>query len=58
MLRQRIEPDEALRFEAMQPFREFVMNNYQIAELRQFVRTGDGRLFHRMFAENVLFVRK
>ena len=57
-LRDNIEPDEALRFEAMRPLREFVMNNYQIAELRQYVRTGDGRLRHRMFAENVLFVRK
>lgn len=57
-LRDNIEPDEALRFEAMRPLREFVMNNYQIAEFRQYVRTGDGRLLHRMFAENVLFVRK
>ncbi|MBW8040471.1 MAG: glycosyltransferase family 39 protein [Planctomycetes bacterium] len=58
MLRQKIEPDEALRYEAMQPLREFVMNNYQMAERSQFVRTRDGRLLHRMFAENVLFVRE
>ncbi len=58
ILHEQIEADEALRYEAMKPLREFVMNNYQIAELRQYVRTGDGRLLHRMFGENVLFVRK
>jgi len=58
ILHEQIEADEALRYEAMKPLREFVMNNYQIAELRQYVRTGDGRLLHRMFAENVLFIRK
>ncbi len=35
MLRERIEPDEALRYEAMKPFREFVMKNYTI--VRTFV---------------------
>jgi len=35
MLRERIEPDEALRYEAMKPFREFVMKNYKI--VRTFV---------------------
>ena len=58
MLRDKIEPDEALRYEAMKPFRDFVMNNYEIAEPSQYVRTKDGRLMHRMFSENVLFVRK
>jgi hypothetical protein len=57
-LREQIEPDEALRYEAMKPFRVFVMNNYEIAEPSQYVRTKDGRLLHRMFTENVLFVRK
>ena len=57
-LRSKVEPDEALRYEAMQPFREFVSNNYEIAELRQYVRTGNNRLLHRMFGENVLFKRK
>jgi hypothetical protein len=32
MLREQIEPDEALRYEAMKPFREFVMNNYKIVQ--------------------------
>ncbi|HIJ52679.1 MAG TPA: hypothetical protein HPP66_05935 [Planctomycetes bacterium] len=58
LLREKIEPDEALRFEAMKPLREFVMNNYRIAELSQYVRTRDGRMANRMFGENVLFERK
>jgi hypothetical protein len=35
MLHENIEPDEALRYEAMKPFREFVMKNYKI--VRTFV---------------------
>ncbi|HUU16434.1 MAG TPA: glycosyltransferase family 39 protein [Sedimentisphaerales bacterium] len=35
MLREKIESDEALRYEAMKPFREFVMKNYKI--VRTFV---------------------
>jgi len=35
LLREKIEPDEALRYEAMKPFREFVMKNYKI--VRQFI---------------------
>ncbi|GAI32596.1 unnamed protein product, partial [marine sediment metagenome] len=38
------EPDEALRYEAMKPFREFVMKNYKIVQ--------------RPFGANVLFQRK
>jgi len=30
MLQERINPDEALRYEAMKPFREFIMKNYSI----------------------------
>ncbi|MCU0915298.1 MAG: glycosyltransferase family 39 protein [Planctomycetes bacterium] len=43
VLRERVEPDEALRYEAMQPLRAYVMTNYQIA--------GD-------FGGQVLFRRK
>ncbi len=43
MLHENIEPDEALRYEAMKPFREFVMNNYRIV---------------RMFGQHVLFELK
>ncbi|NIP26207.1 MAG: hypothetical protein GWN67_27485 [Phycisphaerae bacterium] len=57
-LQEKVEPDEALRYKAMQPFREYVMNNYQISELNQFVRTPNNRLIHRMFGENVVFKRK
>jgi len=32
MLREKIEPDEALRYEVMKPFREFVMKNYKIVQ--------------------------
>jgi hypothetical protein len=35
LLREKIEPNEALRYEAMKPFREFVMKNYKI--VRTFV---------------------
>jgi flagellar biosynthesis protein FliP len=57
-LSEKIDADEALRYEAMKPLRDFVMNNYQLAEPNQFVKTRDGRLMHRMFTENVLFVLK
>ncbi len=42
-LREVIEPDEALRFEAMKPLRDYVMKNYRIVGL---------------FGEQVLFQRK
>jgi len=56
-LSEKVEPDEALRYKAMQPFREYVMNNYQISEINQYVRIQNNRLFHRMFGENVVFKR-
>jgi hypothetical protein len=43
MLRERVEPAEALRFEAMKPFREYVMKNYKIVQ---------------PFGANILFQRK
>jgi len=42
-LREKIEPDEAMRFEALKPLREFVMKNYRIVQL---------------FGEHVLFELK
>ena len=42
LLEGRIEPDEAERYEAMKPFREFVMNNYRI--VRQY---GNHILFEK-----------
>ncbi len=44
MLRERVEPAEALRYEAMKPFREYVMNNYQIVQ--------------QPFGTHILFQRK
>jgi len=43
-LRENIEPTEALRFEAMKPFREYVMKNYKIVQ--------------QPFGANILFQRK
>jgi hypothetical protein len=43
MLREQIEPAEAFRYEAMKPFREYVMQNYKIVQ---------------PFGANVLFQRK
>lgn len=43
MLRQRYDEDEALRYEAMKPFREYIMKNYKIV---------------RPFGQHVLFERK
>ncbi len=43
MLRERFDPVEALRYEAMKPFREFVMKNYKII---------------RPFGAHILFQRK
>ena len=42
-LRQKVEPAEALRFEAMKPFREYVMKNYIIV---------------RPFGQHILFRHK
>ncbi|MCP4614628.1 MAG: glycosyltransferase family 39 protein [Planctomycetes bacterium] len=44
MLREQIEPAEALRYEAMKPFREYVMKNYKIVQ--------------QPFGANILFQRK
>jgi hypothetical protein len=43
MLRERFDEDEALRYQALQPFRDFVMKNYEIV---------------RMFGQHVLFELK
>jgi hypothetical protein len=43
ILREKIEPDEALRYEKMKPFREFVMKNYRVVQA---------------FGQHVLFERK
>ncbi|MHC4556426.1 MAG: ArnT family glycosyltransferase [Planctomycetota bacterium] len=48
ILREKIEPDEALRYEQMKPFREFVMKNYRV------VRTfGQHVLFEREYTQQM-----
>ena len=44
MLRERNGEDEALRYQAMRPFREYIMNNYKIV--------------NRSFGQHVLFERE
>jgi hypothetical protein len=58
MLSDKIELNEALRYKAMKPFREFVMNNYRVTRLKEYIRTREGRLYHPMFRENTLFELK
>jgi hypothetical protein len=33
ILREKVEPDEALRFEAMKPLRDYIMRNYHITQI-------------------------
>jgi 4-amino-4-deoxy-L-arabinose transferase-like glycosyltransferase len=47
-LTKEIGPDEAARYEAMAPFRKFVMDNYTPAEPGQYGE-GGGQYLHRMF---------
>ncbi len=58
LLAKNFDEDEALRYEAMQPFRQFVMDNYRIVEPRRFAATRNGQLIHRMFGNHVLFQLK
>lgn len=55
VLAERISPDQAERYKAMAPFRKFVMDNYTIAEPKQYVKTADGRYVHRMFGGQRVF---
>ncbi len=57
-LAKNFDEDEALRYEALQPFRQFVMDNYRIVEPRHFAATRNGQLRHRMFGNHVLFQLK
>ncbi|MGD8500977.1 MAG: glycosyltransferase family 39 protein, partial [Phycisphaerales bacterium] len=58
ILRRDIDEDEAERFKVLAPFRKFVRDNYEIAEIKQYGFTDDGRLIHGMFGNEVLFRRK
>jgi 4-amino-4-deoxy-L-arabinose transferase-like glycosyltransferase len=59
MLRKNYGDDEAERYEAMAPFRQYVMNNCSIVAPTQFVATnGWPYLYHGVFGEHILFERK
>lgn len=59
MLRENFDEAEALRYEKMQPFREFVMDNYQLVEPEQYVAVRSRRqLVHRRFGDLVVFELK
>ena len=59
MLRTRFDEDEAARYEALKPLREYVMKNYEIAEPGYFVPVKDQRLIlHRLFGQHILFKLK
>ena len=50
--------DEAERYKVMAPFRQFIRENYEIAEPRQYGFTPDGRMMHMKFGEHVVFKLK
>ena len=58
ILRRDFGEEEAERFEIMASFRKFVRDNYEIVGLRQYQVTRDGKLFHPVFGEEVLFELK
>jgi hypothetical protein len=49
---------EAERFMAMEPFRKYVMDNYEIVEPKQYAFTPSGRMVHIRFGELVVFELK
>jgi len=50
--------DEAERYKVMAPFRQYIRENYDIAEPRQYGFTPDGRMMHMRFGEHVVFKLK
>ena len=50
--------DEAERYKVMAPFRQYIRENYEIAEPRQYGFTPDGRMMHIRFGEHVVFKLK
>jgi hypothetical protein len=55
MLQKSFGDEEAERFNILASFRKFIRENYEIAEMKQYGFTADGRLVHRMFGAEVLF---
>jgi len=58
ILRRDFGDEEAERFNILAPLRKFVRENYGIVGLRQYQVTRDGKLFHPVFGEEVLFELK
>ena len=59
LLKKTFDEDEARRYEALKPFREFITKNYELAELGQYGITKDERsIVHRMFGEQRVFKLK
>ena len=50
--------DEAERYKVMAPFRQYIRENYDIAEPRQYGFTRDGHMVHMRFGERVVFKLK
>ena len=50
--------DEGERYKVMAPFRQYIRENYEIAEPRQYGFTPDGRMVHMKFGEHVVFKLK
>lgn len=51
MLAEKIDDDEAARYEAMSPFRQFVMDNYEPVEEIGYVQTAQGKRAVNLFGQ-------
>jgi len=58
ILRKDFGDEEAERFDILASFRRFVRENYEIAEIRQYMVDRDGQLYHPVFGAEVLFKLK
>ena len=57
MLAEKIDPDEAARYEEMAPFRKFVMDNYTPAEPKDYV-LSNRQYLHRIFGTHRVYKLK
>jgi len=59
MLRQQFDEEEALRYEYLEPLREYIRTHYTHAEPTLFYRRKGWPLIqHRMFGQHIVFERK
>jgi hypothetical protein len=58
ILKNNFDQDEAERFNTLAPFRKFIRENYEIAEMQQYKYSPDGRLGHPLFGQEILFSLK